>query len=251
MNGGGGCDRAVAAGIATTLAVDVYVKCKCNVKSHMNLLERELHYPLGDTLPSPGAALEVAPGVRWLRMALPFALDHINLWLLRDKIDGVEGWTVVDCCIDDAATRAVGADLRDAAAGPADPARDRHAHAPRPHRLGRLAVRALERAAVDQRDRLPRRARARAAPATGSAAALSAAFFASHGLAPTRKRSPRSRPRSNYYANMVPAVPESLRAHARTATGASDRRSRGDGAASRLRPRARAHGAVLRRSAAR
>ena len=59
----------------------------------MNLLERELHYPHGDTLPAPGEALEVAPGVRWIRMALPFALDHINLWLLRDKIDGVEGWS--------------------------------------------------------------------------------------------------------------------------------------------------------------
>ena len=45
----------------------------------MNLLERELHYPLGDTLPAPGEALEVAPGVRWIRMRLPFALDHINL----------------------------------------------------------------------------------------------------------------------------------------------------------------------------
>ena len=32
-------------------------------------------------------------------MALPFALDHINLWLLRDEIDGRAGWTVVDCCI--------------------------------------------------------------------------------------------------------------------------------------------------------
>jgi glyoxylase-like metal-dependent hydrolase (beta-lactamase superfamily II) len=30
-------------------------------------------------------------------MPLPFALDHINLWLLRDQIDGREGWTVVDC----------------------------------------------------------------------------------------------------------------------------------------------------------
>ena len=65
----------------------------------MNLLERELHYPLGDTLPQPGEAMEVAPGVRWIRMRLPFALDHINLWLLRDRIDGVEGWSVVDCCI--------------------------------------------------------------------------------------------------------------------------------------------------------
>ena len=71
----------------------------------MNPLEQELHYPLGDRLPEPGETLEVAPGVRWLRMGLPFALDHINLWLLRDAIDGREGWTVVDCGIDTPATR--------------------------------------------------------------------------------------------------------------------------------------------------
>lgn len=65
----------------------------------MNLLERELHYPLGDRLPGVGETIEVAPDVRWIRMALPFALDHINLWLLRDCIDGRDGWTVVDCCI--------------------------------------------------------------------------------------------------------------------------------------------------------
>lgn len=73
----------------------------------MNELERELHYPLGDTLPAPGAAMAVAPlgpgrwgsDVRWVRMSLPFALDHINLWLLRDELDGRAGWTVVDCCI--------------------------------------------------------------------------------------------------------------------------------------------------------
>lgn len=65
----------------------------------MNDLEAELHYPLGDALPALGTALEVAPGVRWVRMALPFALNHINLWLLRDCIDGREGWSIVDCCI--------------------------------------------------------------------------------------------------------------------------------------------------------
>lgn len=69
-------------------------------------LERALHYPLGDQLPARGAAIELAPGVRWLRMQLPFALDHINLWLLRDRLDGVEGWTVVDTCIDHAQSRA-------------------------------------------------------------------------------------------------------------------------------------------------
>jgi glyoxylase-like metal-dependent hydrolase (beta-lactamase superfamily II) len=73
----------------------------------MNLLEQLLHYPLGDSMPQQGEALVVAsgegsglaPAVKWIRMALPFALDHINLWLLRDEIEGRAGWTVVDCCI--------------------------------------------------------------------------------------------------------------------------------------------------------
>lgn len=77
----------------------------------MNPLEHQIHYPLGDALPPEGSAIEVAPGVKWIRMGLPFALDHINLWLLRDRqpdVGGtmVEGWTVVDCCIDSPGTRA-------------------------------------------------------------------------------------------------------------------------------------------------
>ena len=71
-----------------------------------NADEAALFYPLGDQLPAPGTALSVAPGVHWVRMALPFALDHINLWLLRDQLDGRQGWTVVDCGITDAATQA-------------------------------------------------------------------------------------------------------------------------------------------------
>ncbi|HWL29665.1 MAG TPA: MBL fold metallo-hydrolase [Burkholderiaceae bacterium] len=63
----------------------------------MNPNEQKLNYPFGDDLPQPGQALPVADGVRWIRMPLPFALDHINLWLLRDEIDGREGWTIVDC----------------------------------------------------------------------------------------------------------------------------------------------------------
>ena len=72
----------------------------------MNSLEHELTYPLGDALPDGGGTLEVAPGVKWIRMGLPFALNHINLWLLRDKIDSKDGWTVVDCCIDRPESRA-------------------------------------------------------------------------------------------------------------------------------------------------
>ncbi len=77
----------------------------------MNPLEHQIHYPLGDILPAEGATVEVAPGIKWIRMGLPFALDHINLWLLRDRQPNasgtlVDGWTVVDCCIDSATTRA-------------------------------------------------------------------------------------------------------------------------------------------------
>ena len=59
-----------------------------------------LQYPWPET-PAAGTTLEVAPGVRWLSMPLPFQLDHINLWLLED--DG--GWTIVDCGIGDSPTR--------------------------------------------------------------------------------------------------------------------------------------------------
>ena len=70
-------------------------------------IERALHYPLADQLPPPGGAIQIAPGVKWLRMVLPFALDHINLWLLRDRLDGRDGWTVVDTCIDRPESRAL------------------------------------------------------------------------------------------------------------------------------------------------
>ena len=56
--------------------------------------------------PAIGRVIEVADGVFWLRMPLPFALDHINLWLLRDEIAGVKGWTLIDTGFGDAPTRA-------------------------------------------------------------------------------------------------------------------------------------------------
>ena len=76
-----------------------------NTKNQSSL-ENAIHYPLGDDLPENGATIEVAPGVYWLRMRLPFALDHINLWLLRDEFEGAQGWTIVDCGISNEETRA-------------------------------------------------------------------------------------------------------------------------------------------------
>jgi glyoxylase-like metal-dependent hydrolase (beta-lactamase superfamily II) len=47
--------------------------------------------------PEPGEPFEVAKGVFWLRVPLPIALDHINLWILKDG----DGWTIVDSGFDD------------------------------------------------------------------------------------------------------------------------------------------------------
>ncbi|MCU0805717.1 MAG: MBL fold metallo-hydrolase [Burkholderiales bacterium] len=45
--------------------------------------EQVLDYPFPNP-PAGGSVLEVAPGVNWVRMPLPFALNHINLWVLDD-----------------------------------------------------------------------------------------------------------------------------------------------------------------------
>ena len=42
-----------------------------------------IDYPFDD-IPATGTAFPVMPGVRWVRMPLPYALDHINLWMLDD-----------------------------------------------------------------------------------------------------------------------------------------------------------------------
>ena len=57
--------------------------------------------------PAPGTTTLVARGIRWLRMPLPFALNHINLWLLEDG----DGWVIVDTGIGSAETRALWEDI--------------------------------------------------------------------------------------------------------------------------------------------
>ena len=62
------------------------------LKKRTAVLNDILAYPFSEA-PAPGALVAVAPGVYWLRMPLPFVLNHINLWLLDDG----DGWTIVDC----------------------------------------------------------------------------------------------------------------------------------------------------------
>lgn len=51
--------------------------------------------------PAAGTAVEVAAGIHWLTMPLPFDLDHINLWLIEEA----DGWTAVDTGLGNRATR--------------------------------------------------------------------------------------------------------------------------------------------------
>lgn len=57
--------------------------------------------------PTPGESILVAPGIWWIRMPLPFKLDHINLWLLADHDDEGECFTLVDTGYGVAATHAL------------------------------------------------------------------------------------------------------------------------------------------------
>jgi len=186
--------------------------------------ESQLHYPLGDQLPAPGEVIEVAPGVRWLRTGLPFALDHINLWLLRDRDDaGREGWAIVDCGIAADATRAAweqvfatGLDglpvlrvfvthMHPDHIGLADWLCERWSgRAAGPPQGGARECR-LWVSATDWNA-----ARMASQQTTGYGGDSAARFFASHGLSDPAALD-KVRARRNYFASMVPSVPGAFR----------------------------------------
>jgi glyoxylase-like metal-dependent hydrolase (beta-lactamase superfamily II) len=176
----------------------------------MNALEMQLQYPFGDELPSVGTTLEVAAGVRWLRMPLPFQLDHINLWLLRDQIDGQEGWSIVDCGITNDTTRDAWEQVfaNELQGLPVLRVIVTHMH---PDHIG-LAHWLTERwgvrlwiSATDYNA-----ARLASSATTGFGGPASARFMASHGLIDPVAQE-KIKGRSNYYAGMVPQVPVQFR----------------------------------------
>lgn len=52
---------------------------------------KSIHY-LHERHPKGAETIEIAPGILWARVPLPFRLNHVNCWLLREA----EGWTVID-----------------------------------------------------------------------------------------------------------------------------------------------------------
>jgi len=61
-----------------------------------------IRYPF-DSAPEEGDAGEVADGILWMRLPLPMALDHVNVYAIRDGA----GWAVVDTGFDTSKTRAI------------------------------------------------------------------------------------------------------------------------------------------------
>ena len=57
----------------------------------MTDLKTGIRYPF-PTPPAEGEAVTVAPGVLWMRLPLPMALDHVNVYALDDGA----GWTIID-----------------------------------------------------------------------------------------------------------------------------------------------------------
>jgi glyoxylase-like metal-dependent hydrolase (beta-lactamase superfamily II) len=175
-----------------------------------------LNYPWGDALPAPGTSMELAPGVRWLRMGLPFALDHINLWLLRDRAeDGREGWAIIDCGIANDATRAAWEQVfaSDLDGLPVLRVIVTHMH---PDHLGGAEGLCTRWSTPEQDCRLWISAtdwnagRMASSMTTGFGGEAAARFFARHGLLDPEAQA-KVRGRSNYYASLVPQVPTRYR----------------------------------------
>ncbi|AWW45116.1 MBL fold metallo-hydrolase [Polynucleobacter paneuropaeus] len=178
--------------------------------------ERAVHYPLADQLPQNGQCIELAKGVYWLRMRLPFALDHINLWLLQDQMDGVSGWTIVDCGIANEETKAAWEQIfaNQLKGLPILRVIVTHMH---PDHIGLsqwLCERWNVRLWISMTDYLTAQwlSHKEGGAAIGSKAGSggSADHFQKHGLTAPEDLE-KIRGRSNYFSNMVPGVPRQYR----------------------------------------
>ncbi|MGB6119951.1 MAG: MBL fold metallo-hydrolase [Mesorhizobium sp.] len=67
-----------------------------------DLAEADLVNPFAEAPPT-GELREVAPGILWTRIPLPFKLDHVNIYLIEDG----DGWAVLDTGIGNQATKDV------------------------------------------------------------------------------------------------------------------------------------------------
>ena len=65
-----------------------------------NTSRDDLTYPFAEP-PVPGEVKAVAPGILWVRIPLPFRLNHVNVYLMEDG----DGWAILDTGIGNDETR--------------------------------------------------------------------------------------------------------------------------------------------------
>lgn len=182
--------------------------------STMNPQESALDYVFGETLPATGATMEVAPGIRWLRMGLPFALNHINLWLLEDVRDAGDGsiehgWTIVDCGIASDATREAWESIfaHELRGLPVFRVIVTHCHPDHVGLSGWLCERWQAPLYMSVGEYAFARIMAAGLPGADGPAVLP--YFQQHGLTDPDMLA-QLQGRKNYYPSLVPAVPESF-----------------------------------------
>ncbi|MEJ5895805.1 MBL fold metallo-hydrolase [Aquabacterium sp. G14] len=173
-----------------------------------------LNYPWGDTLPHPGHTLTLRPGVHWVRMPLPFALNHINLWALDDVLDGCPKWTVIDAGVATEAIRTLWHTLwtGELAGKPLGRMLVTHMH---PDHVGNaqwliehFSGKEPARLWMSAADHLAATLASRETSGYGGDRA--ADYFQSHGLHHPEGMA-KIRERGGYYASMVPDVPYAYR----------------------------------------
>jgi glyoxylase-like metal-dependent hydrolase (beta-lactamase superfamily II) len=168
-------------------------------------------YPWGQAKPATGELMTLRPGVHWVRMPLPFALNHINLWALDDTQADHASWTLVDAGIADETIKSAWNTLWQ---GPlADKSLARmlvtHMH---PDHVGNAqwlidnfsANGAPARLWMSAADHLATQLACQVTAGFGGDRA--AAYFQSHGLTQAEDID-KVRERGGYFASLVPSVP--------------------------------------------
>lgn len=161
-----------------------------------------LQYPFAAP-PALGEFTVIRPGCLWLRMPLPYALDHINLWLLEDG----EGWTIVDCGLNSAVTREAWERIFTALDAPIKRVIATHCHPDHVGLAGWLTRRFDVRLWVAQAEFLA--GHAMYAEAAGYSTAQVVALFTAHGLDATRRAGIHQR--GNSYRDGVDTLPTQYR----------------------------------------
>ncbi len=175
----------------------------------------DLQFPF-PTPPQAGRTIALAAGLLWLRLALPFRLNHVNIYLLEDG----DGWAVIDAGVDDPGTRGAWEAVLSEALGDKPVTRIfvTHYHPDHVGAAAFLAERTGATVLMGETEYLTARAHLTAGEAD---LAAEEAFYRGHGLADEAIGFMRQR--LTRYRRVVPALPrryQPLRAGDRLVIGA-------------------------------